>query len=418
MLLSVASAHINITRLVQDQFADYDPSYPQWSAEGLAALNATRSHLDVLQQKGYPKFCSEQLYAEATSAVHYYANRTIFSRSHELLNQSLQSPDADSQAWALLENPSGTWGSCYTVQPMVAFNQLDPFINGWNDMASSGTPPQYTPVHALDPWLGDGLVDYCRRHLVSNITDDGVNTREMLAAVSGSLSQLAFKQALRALWNASSGASPLGDAWVEQWWAFLTKEWQDPETGTWGARYVTGEKDAVTGADITVQGHDVSMTFHSLSYAHKDHRRPPRLYPQLFDWLLSAELESGIYPYGRLYHGRPCAHNDYDVRRSTRARTLPQTDTRPRPCSDPPAPHPPAPALGHPPAARAHLAAGAPRSPRPSRPQACRGLAGERNSRHHRHTARPLELRLRAPHGLAVAGAVLRRGLSEQGGIL
>lgn len=50
--------------------------------------------------------------------------------------------------------------------------------------------PPFTPVHTLDPWLGDGLVEYCRTHLVSHITNDGINTREMLAAVSGDLSQM------------------------------------------------------------------------------------------------------------------------------------------------------------------------------------------------------------------------------------
>jgi hypothetical protein len=311
----------NITQLIQEQFAQYDPSYPIWSMEGEAALNRTRTKLDQWQAEGKPKFCSEQLYAEAVTALHYYANFSIYNRSYSLLEESISGPLADSQAWALSELPSGTFGPCYTVEPMVSFNQLDPFINAWNGLAANSTSPQYTPVHSLDIWLGDGLVDYCRRHLVSNITRDGVDTREMLAAVSGDLSQIAFKRALRGLWNTTSGAEPLSDDWVERWWNFLTEEWQDVATGTWGARYVTGAKgnDAVAmGGSMdgaTVQGRDLSMTFHILSYAHKDHRRAPRLHPQLSNWLLSEDFLQGIYPHGRLYHGAPCAHNDYDTAR-------------------------------------------------------------------------------------------------------
>lgn len=205
---------------------------------------------------------------------------------------------------------------------MVAFNQLDPFITAWGDMAAATGPlqPRYTPVAALDPWLGGGLVEYCRAHLVSDIPRTGVDTREMLAAVSGDLSQMAFKSALRAFWNSSSGAPPLSSSWVDAWWAFLVSEWQDLATGTWGARYTTGTSDKTRGllggTSEIVQAHDLSITFHILSYAHKDHRRAPKLYPELYSWLLSPEfLVEGVYPLGRLYHGAPCAHNDYDLAR-------------------------------------------------------------------------------------------------------
>lgn len=204
---------------------------------------------------------------------------------------------------------------------MVAFNQLDPFITDWNTLASSGASPKFTPVHALDPWIGksDGnsdsrLIEYIRRNLVSNCSHDGVNRREMLAAVSGDLSQMAFKSDLRGLWNSSSGAGAMSDEWVDNWWNFLVNEWQDASTGTWGARYNTGQKSA-SGEEVVVQGHDLSITFHILSYSHKDHRHAPRLYPELFDWLLSPTFHVDVYPYGRLYRGRPCAHNDYDVAR-------------------------------------------------------------------------------------------------------
>lgn len=186
-------------------------------------LNESRTRLNKLQVLGHPKYCAEQRYAEANAAVLYYANGTLFDASYALLEQSLDTPDADSQTWALLEQAAGTWGPCYTVEPLVAFNQLDPFINAWgnavtatatatgNGNATVGTAapapnadadadadslvetpswPPFTPVHTLDPWLGDGLVEYCRTHLVSHITNDGINTREMLAAVSGDLSQM------------------------------------------------------------------------------------------------------------------------------------------------------------------------------------------------------------------------------------
>jgi hypothetical protein len=318
LVASSLAPSVNITQLVQEQFAKYDPSYPTWSIEGGAALNRTRRQLDQWQAQGKPKFCSEQLYAEAVSALHYYANYSVFNRSYSLLEQSLRGPEEDSQAWALLESPSGTFGPCYTVEPMVSFNQLDPFINAWNNMAANSTAPgpQYTPVHSLDPWLGDGLVEFCRKHLVSNITRDGVDSREMLAAVSADLSQLAFKKDLRQLWNTTSGATPLSDDWVEGWWDFLIDEWQDVSTGTWGAWYATSAKENETsggatsraatsgggtsgGGTTVVHARDLSMTFHILSYAHKDHRKAPRRYPELSNWLLSDEFLRGIYPHGR-----------------------------------------------------------------------------------------------------------------------
>jgi len=311
---------MNITELIAAQNAAYDPTYPQWSVPALAALNASRAHLDGLQRAGHPKFCSEQRWAEADAAVRYYANSSVFDASFALLAQSLRSPDADNQSWALAEQPGGTWGPCYTVEPLVAFNRLDPFINAWSAAAASAppAPPARAPVHALDPWLGGGLVDYCRAHLVSHIGRDGVNAREMLAAVSGDLCQMAFKAEMRALWNASSGAAPLTDAWVEAWWSFLG-EWQDPATGTWGARYSYSnatDDGAAAGGALVAQAHDLSMTYHILSYSHKGHRHAARLYPELHGWLLSPGfLQDGVYPLGRLYHGRPCAHNDYDVAR-------------------------------------------------------------------------------------------------------
>ena len=98
----------NITGIVQRQFAQYDPTYPKWSAAGLAELNNTRFKLNALQQQGYPKFCTEQHYAEATTAVLYYADESVFSHAHSLLLDSLKGPANDSQLWALSEFPNGT----------------------------------------------------------------------------------------------------------------------------------------------------------------------------------------------------------------------------------------------------------------------------------------------------------------------
>jgi hypothetical protein len=111
---------------------------------------------------------------------------------------------------------------------MVAFNRLDPFITDWDTLAASGANPKFTPVHALDPWIGNfddksdsRLMEYIRRNLVSNCSHDGVNRREMLAAVSGDLSQMAFKSDLRGLWNSSSGGAAMSDEWVDDWWERL-----------------------------------------------------------------------------------------------------------------------------------------------------------------------------------------------------
>lgn len=98
----------NITAIVQSQFAQYDPTYPKWSAAGLKELNNTRFKLNALQQQGYPKFCSEQRYAEATTALLYYANSSAFSTACTLLLDSLKGPVNDSQSWALSESPNGT----------------------------------------------------------------------------------------------------------------------------------------------------------------------------------------------------------------------------------------------------------------------------------------------------------------------
>ena len=62
----------------------------------------------ALQQQGYPKFCTEQHYAEATTAVLYYADESVFSHAHSLLLDSLKGPANDSQLWALSEFPNGT----------------------------------------------------------------------------------------------------------------------------------------------------------------------------------------------------------------------------------------------------------------------------------------------------------------------
>lgn len=66
---ALSGGSINITALVARQMADYDPTYPAWSAVGLAALNRTRSHLDGLEVNGHAKYCSEQRYAESVTAV-------------------------------------------------------------------------------------------------------------------------------------------------------------------------------------------------------------------------------------------------------------------------------------------------------------------------------------------------------------
>jgi hypothetical protein len=178
----------------------------------------------------------------------------------------------------------GSWGAATDVW----FLKLDASVDRW--LASNpddGNDPPRLLDRINDP---DRLLKYLNGLLLSRPAEDGVDRRKELNFATAALVRLILRQ------------RPRGYPWdprLEPAIRRFVADWQDPETGFFGADYEFGA--------VRYRTTDLSLTFHMARYLEGKIGH----WPQLIDTLLS--MRDGRYPRGWLDEGGMTSHNNYDV---------------------------------------------------------------------------------------------------------
>ena len=284
---------IDCNEMINKQFFAFDQSYISEQKKYAARLSPLEKKLSDLQERGNSMAASDQRMIECKWLLQYTANWKALQEAIDGLSESLKNKD---QAWAEGQSSvDGSWGPCYTQW----FLKVDAMIDAVNEMADEGIAPQYpfdfmAPIataEKMQSWLND--------QRTSKIYADGLDRRDALGAVTAALSEMCFKSEIRDYFRQHVKGFDLSDAYIAAYKAWLD-DWQDTETGYWGAWFEQADGPLVKSTDL-------SLTFHNISYQHGK----VACWPQIFATTLA--LRDGTYPYGWKHNGDFNNHNNYDV---------------------------------------------------------------------------------------------------------
>ncbi|UUX48559.1 hypothetical protein NUH88_14190 [Nisaea acidiphila] len=261
-------------------------------AEYGARYDVLHNRLIERNRAGEDLPCSTQILNEVGWWIKYSTERETVERRLDDLERSLAPDYRDQSAARKQSAEDGSWGGCYEPWFFRAWNSVDPL----REVLLSGERPEY-PLHFLKEVETPELIAARLRGLiVSRPAKDGRNNRKELNLTVTGLGQLLWLPLFEDVVSEIVPRAALGAALIE----VMDEEWQDPETGYWGAWY-----EADDGRIVKTE--DLSITFHIVSYRSGDVPRREKLIETLF---LTRERP---YPYGWQDRGTQNTHHTYDV---------------------------------------------------------------------------------------------------------
>ena len=258
---------------------------------------AYRGELNLLQAKmlkrmeaGESLMCSAQIFREVHWLVNYTNRADDIERRIADLKNSLENRD---QGFAARQDPKdGSFGPCFESWLW----RLDASVDPLKELALRGEKPKY-PLKIWEPVdtpeeiekLFEGL-------LISDIASEHNKRRELNLAITA-LGQLLWLDYTAAVFPAHLDRRPLAEALKK----FVDEEWQDQQTGYWGAWYKDGNEIKKTN--------DLSITFHIISYRDGQVGQLRQIARTTF------AIRHVNYPYGWHSSGTQNNHHAYDVAR-------------------------------------------------------------------------------------------------------
>jgi hypothetical protein len=284
--------------LIERQFATFDPNYTFEKKRFGPEITAAAKEIAENEWRGRAVPCSRQIYLEAKWLWGYTA---FFGKLAELLNAFAESLKVEDQSFTNLQSPfDGGWGVCYRRMA----NRLDATVTALEELHARDEGPEYALRLYPEIKTGAQFRHAIESLILSDIPTTGENLRGTLNSVITSLGRVHLRrhwrdfveQRVRAhLHEQLPGGVPEVEARVVQ----FINDWQDPETGFWGAWYRDGDQIYRTS--------DLSITFHIVSYRNGQVDRKVAI----GEHLLASKYEN--YPYGWFKDGQMSNHNNYDV---------------------------------------------------------------------------------------------------------
>jgi hypothetical protein len=215
----------------------------------------------------------------------------------------------------------GTLETCYSQW----FLRSEAALSGLEALYDTGRLPDDPVVRPEPINTPEKLRTHLNRLLVSDIAITGMDNRAELGGITTTLSQAIFKPSVR-VWleramdplPGKSRTSSFDE--LEAVYDRFIRQWQDPETGYWGAWYRSGGRIYKTT--------DLSITYHTIAYRGGQVNH----WPRIIDTTL--RISADPYPYGWLHDGHFTNHNNYDVARILRYGWAHMTGTQRKLASD------------------------------------------------------------------------------------
>jgi hypothetical protein len=244
------------------------------------------------QKRGRNVNCSRQISEEASALLNNSADFSLTRKRMLALEKSLS--DQRGHSFLDVQSPTdGSWGRCYESWSWKVVET----INQIKELEKIGKRPRYPPRIFDQINSPDKLKRYITSVLISDPLKDGINRRRELNEVVTSLIRVIRK------------GLPKNYAWHPNLWesfqGYMDQEWQNQDTGFWGAWYKEGDR--------IIKTDDLSITFHIVSYRNGE----VPLWNKLVRTML--RIVERPYPFGaRHADGSMSNHHNYDVVRILR----------------------------------------------------------------------------------------------------
>ncbi len=296
-------------RIVGDQamgrierlFVEYDPEFKAKHAEREARFDELGVELFERTIAGHDTHCSRQIFVEAKWLVGYTA---WWPRIDARLDELEGSFEIEDQSFAAEPDyRDGFYGRCAYAD----FIRLEATVEEYLVMADTGQRPPRNH-RPLSEEGEPGVVDDLRRLAISDIVRTGEDYRSRVGGMASILARAVRDEAVVELARTTREGGPLSRAEmaasVDGLLEFVD-EWQDPETGYWGAWYRDGRHGLFSTTDL-------SITYHII------HARKGKVkhWPEIIETTFA--IKDDAYPFGWLSDGRWHNHNNYDIARMFR----------------------------------------------------------------------------------------------------
>jgi hypothetical protein len=288
-------------RIIESDFSTYDHDYLQKREGDGRILYNLAGRLAARQAEGNEMACSNQIFMEAKWLYHYTADWARLDRHLSQLAESLKNPN---QAFALRQSPeNGLWGPCYEEW----FLRIEATFEALQDLYDRGKTADYPILDLGHLSTPDKFRHYIDSLLISDIARTGRDNRGELATITTVVTGASFKTYLIDFLSRQLARSPKE---VPEYASFaaayeeILSNWQDPQTGYWGAWYRSSDKLYRTV--------DLSMTYHTVTYRNGEVDHWPEIIKTTLD------IKNEPYPYGWQHNGELNNHNNYDVARILR----------------------------------------------------------------------------------------------------
>ena len=281
----------DVRDLIHGGFLRFDPDYDAKRGPLKLRLGVLAARLDAQQAAGNPMRCSDEIRDEAAWLCNYRSEWSRLSDRLDDLERSLGVSDQGDPT----QEPDGSWSPCATEFYRKLDRTVDELQSPRLDVA--GIRPLTFLRRLSDP---ETLQGYLWRLQTSDVAVTGRNDRDELGAVQSALSQLFYKDELRALLDDPRLGFPVTPE-LEAAYADFMRQTQHPRTGYWGPWYRDGDRLTMV--------QDLSFTFHHVSYRQGDVAHWDSIVRTTLD------IRDRLYPNG----WRPSEdvpfndHNDYDV---------------------------------------------------------------------------------------------------------
>lgn len=285
-----ADARIEIRLNAVQSFIPEFPVKRKMNAAYRPELNRLLEQIHRRMEAGENVLCSAQIFEEVHWLINYTPRREHIERKIKDLRRSLANPELASVSG---QDPTdGSFAPCMESWIWRFFRSVDPL----KALAQKGEKPKI-PLKIWEPVdTPEKLKALMRGLLVSDIST-GYNKRKELNLAITALGQLLWLDYTANVFPEHLNRDALAEALRE----FVDEEWQDGETGYWGAWFNDGEQIRRT--------QDLSITFHIISYRGGDVARKRQI------GTTTGALRRVKYPYGWNTGGTQNNHHAYDVAR-------------------------------------------------------------------------------------------------------
>jgi hypothetical protein len=257
------------------------PAIEEFSRSAQPEIRAVEARLDHEEANGRDASCLRLVLRELHWRLEYTADVPAAGETLARLRHLSGLPTVPI---ALGPDADGSYGAFTEIW----FLKLDASVDHWLALAADSRP---VPPRLLDR-INDPerLSEYLKSLRVSRPAADGIDRRKELNFATAGLVRLILRR------------RPPGYPWDPRLEAVIrgfVADWQDPETGFFGADYEIHGRCYRTA--------DLSLTFHMARYLEGKIGH----WPKLIDTLLA--MRDRRYPHGWLDENGMTSHNNYDV---------------------------------------------------------------------------------------------------------